>query len=186
MKSGFTLIEILVVIFVATLIGIAVYTLEKDSFSLNSKIYDELSAQFEARNALKAMTSEIRSASPSSIGSYPIEQANSTSFVFYSNVDSDPFKERVRYFLDGVTLKRGIVKPTGDPLIYDPASETVSILVNKMVNGSVPVFNYYNDNYDGTSVPLPLPADIPSIRLVKITITPYTTQVTLRNLKDNL
>jgi prepilin-type N-terminal cleavage/methylation domain-containing protein len=198
LKSGYTLVEILVVIFIFTLILIAVYNLQSDSFSLNSLLSQSLTIQNEAIMSLKTMSSEIRTASPSSIGSYPIEQASATSFTFYSNIDSEPLKERVRYFLSGTTLKRGIIKAAGNPLAYNSANEVVNDLVHNVANGSTPIFSYYDDSYDGTTQPLASPVSVPAVRLVKITVIvdanpakmpaprTFTTQVSLRNLKDNL
>ena len=121
-----------------------------------------------------------------------------SSFTFYSNVDDDSFKERVRYFLDGTTLKKGIIKPSGTPLTYNPADEAVSELIHGVANATTSIFSYYDKNYDGTNQALIEPIDIATVRLVKITIvtdkdpqTPpgpmtLTTQISIRNLKDNL
>src|SRR3989344_3583844 len=197
-KSGFTIIEILVSIFILTLIGLAVSSFAKDIFSLNRITSDSLTAQDETRRALKTMSAEIRTASPSSLGAYALAQSAMSSFTFYSNVDDDSFKERVRYFLDGTTLKKGIIKPSGTPLTYNPADEAVSELIHCVANATTSIFSYYDKNYDGTNQALIEPIDIATVRLVKITIvidkdpqTPpgpvtFTTQISIRNLKDNL
>jgi len=197
-KSGFTIIEILVSIFILTLIGLAVSSFVKDIFSLNRITSDSLTAQDETRRALKTMSAEIRTASPSSLGAYALAQSAMSSFTFYSNVDDDSFKERVRYFLDGTTLKKGIIKPSGTPLTYNPADEAVSELIHGVANATTSIFSYYDKNYDGTNQALIEPIDIATVRLVKITIvtdkdpqTPpgpmtLTTQISIRNLKDNL
>jgi len=197
-KSGFTIIEILVSIFILTLIGLAVSSFAKDIFSLNRITSDSLTAQDETRRALKTMSAEIRTASPSSLGAYALAQSAMSSFTFYSNVDDDSFKERVRYFLDGTTLKKGIIKPSGTPLTYNPADEAVSELIHGVANATTSIFSYYDKNYDGTNQALIEPIDIATVRLVKITIvtdkdpqTPpgpmtLTTQISIRNLKDNL
>jgi type II secretory pathway pseudopilin PulG len=197
-KSGFTVIEILVSIFILTLIGLAVSSFAKDIFSLNRITSDSLTAQDEARRALKSMSAEIRVASPSSLGAYAIAQTATSSFTFYSNADDDSFKERVRYFLDGTTLKKGIIKPSGTPLTYNPTNEVVNELIHGVANATTSIFSYYDKNYDGTTQALIEPIDIATVRLVKITVvidkdpqTPpgpmtLTTQISIRNLKDNL
>lgn len=196
--KGFSVIELLVGIFILTLIGIAVFMFQKDIFSLNRFLSGSLEAQDEARRVLKTMTAEVRPLSPSSLGAYPIAEANSTSFTFYSNIDGDTLKEKVRYFLDGTILKKGVIKPSGDPLSYSSADEIISEVVHDIANGATPIFSYYDTDYDGTTPPLGDPVDIPSVRLVKITILidkdplqppsaiTLTTQVSMRNLKDNL
>ncbi|KKU87211.1 MAG: hypothetical protein UY16_C0034G0002 [Candidatus Gottesmanbacteria bacterium GW2011_GWA2_47_9] len=124
-KSGFSVIEVLVGIFIIILIGLAVYSFQKDIFSLNRTISDSLAAQDETRRALKSMSAEIRTASPSSLGAYALSQTATSSFTFYSNIDDESFKERVRYFTDGSTLKKGVIKPSGTPLTYNPANEVI-------------------------------------------------------------
>jgi prepilin-type N-terminal cleavage/methylation domain-containing protein len=196
-KSGFTIIEVLVSIFILTLIGLAVSSFFKDIFSFNRIISGSLTAQDEARRALKTMSAEIRTASPSSLGAYPLVQTATSSFAFYSNIDSDSFKERVRYFLEGVTLKKGIIKPSGSPLTYNPANEIITELIHDVANSATSTFNYYDTVYDGTTQPLTEPINISVVRLVKITIVidkdstqppgpmTLTTQINMRNLKDN-
>ncbi|MEK9171773.1 MAG: prepilin-type N-terminal cleavage/methylation domain-containing protein [Patescibacteria group bacterium] len=197
-KSGFSVIEVLVSIFILTLIGFAVYSFQKDVFSLNRIISDGLTAQNEARRALKSMSAEIRTVSPSSLGAYALTQTATSSFTFYSNIDDDSFKERVRYFLDGATLKKGVIKPSGAPLTYNPVSEVISEIVHDVANATSSIFSYYDANYDGVTQPLAEPIDIVAVRLVKITVAidkdsqtspgpiTLTTQISMRNLKDNL
>lgn len=198
LKSGFSVVEVLVGIFILTLIGFAIYSFQKDIFSLNRIILGNLTAQGEARRAIKSMSAEIRTASPSSLGAYALSQTATSSFIFYSNIDSDSFKERVRYFIDGTTLKKGVIKPSGSPLAYNPANETISELIHDMANTAAATFDYYDTGYDGTTSPLVEPIDISAVRLVKITVVidrdsqlppgpiTLTTQISMRNLKDNL
>jgi len=195
---GFSMIEVVVVIFILGLIGASVWTLQSDIFSLNNIISGNITSQEEARNSFKAMTSEIRSISPSSIGSYPIYEANPNSFIFYSDIDDDGLKERIRYSLDGNILKKGALKPSGNPLVYNLANEVISEIIHNISNDSTPIFSYYDTDYDGTTGPLDQPVNIIAIRLVKITVIvnsnssnppvliTFTTQVSMRNLKDNL
>ncbi|KKW21557.1 MAG: hypothetical protein UY71_C0024G0007 [Parcubacteria group bacterium GW2011_GWB1_52_7] len=196
--AGFSIIEALVGVFILTLIGVAVYTFQKDVFSLNRIFSSSLAAQEEARRALRAMSAEIRTASPSSIGAYALAETATSSFAFYGDLDGDSLKERVRYFLNGAIIKRGVIKPSGDPLTYNPANETVSDLVRDVANGAVSVFDYYDADYDGTTQSLAEPVVVSSVRLIKITIMidkdpsappspmTLTTQISMRNLKDNL
>jgi hypothetical protein len=144
------------------------------------------------------MTAGIRSASLSSLGSYAIAAASSTSFTYYSDIDHDNLKEKIRYFLSGDIIKEGIIKPSGSPLIYNSANEKIYNLIHDVANGSNPVFSYYDKNYNGATAPLPAQINIPDIRLIKINIlidanplrapgaVNFTTQVSIRNLKDNL
>lgn len=192
------MIEVLVSVGIFTLIGLAMYSFQSRIFSLNTMISSDLAAQTEVRRAFKTMSSEIRTASPSSLGSYPLSETATSSFIFYSNIDADSYKEQVRYFLQGTTLKKGVIKPSGAPLVYNPMYEVVTELIHHVVNATTSVFTYYDTNYDGTTQPLTEPIDISTVRLVKVTVFvdentedqlrshTFTTQISMRNLKDNL
>jgi len=198
-QRGYTVIEVLIVLGVAVIVCAGLMFLLQDLFRYNRNISSSLSANGEARRALKTMVAEIRTTSPSSLGAYALTQTATSSFTFYSNVDTDTYKERVRYFLQNGILKRGIIKPSGNPLTYSAGSETVTELVHAVVNSSTtPIFSYYDASYAGTTTPLVAPFDISLVRLVKIHLlvdkddssatstNSYTTQVSFRNLKDNL
>ncbi len=197
LHSGFSIIELLITVFVFTMLSMAVYTLFHSISSSNRVLSASITAQDEARKVLKPLVGEVRDATTSSTGTYAIHAASNTEFSFYSNVDSDTLVERVRYFLSGTTLKKGVIKPSGAPLSYNTASETVTDVIHHMANGVTPIFTYYDENYTGTQAALSTPVLISSVRLVKIYViidplgasspspTIMTTQVQLRNLKDN-
>lgn len=194
--SGFTLLEIIFGISIFVIIMGAITLFSRNVWIYNSFISAGLGDADNARRALKTMTAEIRTASAADTGSYAISLATTTAFTFYADIDSDGLKERVRYFLSGSLLQKGITKPTGSPLSYNPINEKISTVVTNITSNSV--FNYYDKNFDGTTPPLGTPVNIASIRLVKITITidrdpnrapvptTFSTQISIRNLKDNL
>jgi type II secretory pathway pseudopilin PulG len=197
-KKGFSLVEILVALGISVGIFFAVFNFGNSIFSFNSNAQKNLNAQSDARKVLKDMVKELRSTSPSSLGSYPIVLASTTAITFFSNIDNGAHKEQVRYFLQGKELKKGIIKPSGSPLSYDPASEQIITLIGDINNGATPIFDYFDSNYTGTSTPLSQPVQITKIRLVRITVKIekdpskslgpliVESQVFLRNLKDNL
>jgi len=198
LMSGFTLPEIIVTTAIFTVILGAVSLFARDIFYYNTVFSSGLASYDDARKILRPIASEIRSAAQSSSGSYNIESANGTSFVFFSDVNADGKKERIRYFLSGTTLRRGVIMPTGSPYQYLSANETFTNVVSNVRNGTDPIFTYYDSNYDGTTSALSLPVSISNIRLVKIILIidadpskppvpmTVTTQVSIRNLKDNL
>lgn len=198
-RAGFTIPELLISIFIISLLTITVTTFTRDVFSLNISFQGSLGAQLDARHVIRVMVTELREASPSSNGAYPIISASSTAIAFYTDTNDDGIKEKIRYFVSGTDLKKGVVVPTGNPLVYNDANEKITTLVSSLISSSTqPVFQYYPASYTGTSSPLASPVNASSVRLVQITViidkTPahspspivVTSQVMLRNLKDNL
>lgn len=201
-KSGFSIIEFIFAIVIATLIIFIITLFAKNIISLNTSAQSSMTAMLESRKILSVMVAEVRSTVPSALGSYPIESASTSTVIFFADVNSDNIADRIRYFIDPVTKKsvrRGVVLATGEPPSYNPGSETFSTLVTDLSNGtSTALFEYYNGSYAGTSSPLSIPVSIPAIRLIKITIKierdpsrapelmTLSSQAELRNLKDNL
>lgn len=198
-NKGFTLAELLISMAIISGIVWTASIFQRDVFSLNTNLQSSLNAQLDARHVVKVMVSEIRKSVPSANGTYPIESASSTAMIFYTDANNDGVVDRVRYFVNGSSIKKGIIVPTGSPLTYNPANEVLSTLINNLVSSStLPVFQYFPSSYAGTSSPLSYPLNIASVRLVKVTViidndpnrSPVpivvTSSVSMRNLKDNL
>ena len=200
-NKGFSIIEFLFAIVIATLIVGIITIFAKNILSLNSSAQSSMTAMLESRKILSVMVAELRSTSPSALGSYPIESASTSTIIFFADLNSDNVSDRVRYFIDPVTksVRRGVVLATGEPPSYNLGSETLSTLIMGLSNGtSTALFEYHNGNYAGTSSPLSIPVSIPAIRLIKINIKierdpnrapeimTLSSQAELRNLKDNL
>lgn len=195
MKKGFTILEVLIAVGLFAMIVIGMTAFIGMIYKTNDVLYSQLAGQKDARTALSIMVKELRSANNSSIGSYVIDTAASSTLIFYSDIDADTYKERVRYFVDGTTLKKGVIKPAGTPLAYNPASEVVTTLANNLVSASAP-FQYFNETYDGAAAGLlAQPVKVTDVHYVRITLTidrqanvsplPLTasTEVEIRNLK---
>jgi hypothetical protein len=168
-------------------------------FEVNRFALEQSDAIGYARKSIDIMVKEIRKASPAENGSYPIDYASDQSLIFYSDIDADGLFERVRYFLDGTELKKGVIKPTGFPAQYI-AFENISTIAKYVRNGPTPTFYYYNSGYptDTTHNPLSTPAAVNQVRLIRIFIK-INVDITkapvdyilisnaqIRNLKDNL
>jgi len=192
------LLEIALVIAIFSMMIGIIGKFSRDIFYFDSVFKGGLTSYDDARKILQPIASEIRSASPSSLGSYPIEKASNTEFVFFTDTNNDGIKERIRYFLLGDVLKRGTITPTGSPLQYISSNEKITEIVHGVTNGATPIFSYYDSNYNGSTTPLSQPVSIINVRLVKIVLVidadpnrppasvTVTTQVNIRNLKDNL
>ena len=195
---GITIVEFVVAVAIVSIVGLAAFVFQRDIFSLHRVASETLIAEQGARRAFRMLTAELRSASPSSSGSYPLVTADATTLTFYSDIDNDGLKERVRYFLSGTKFQKGMIRPTGTPSVYNLGSEVVATVVSDVANAATPVFEYFDENYAGTSTPLSQPVNILKVRLVKATIVidhdssrppaplTVTTQVSIRNLKGNL
>ncbi len=200
-RRGFTIIEAVVSMSILLMIGLGIIAFERSVLTNTKVLQSELTAQQQVRRTLAGFVSDLRAATQSSAGAYAIEVAATSTLTFYANIDSDASIEKIRYFVATGTLRRGTIKPTGT--VYNSANEKISIIVKDYANPtSTPIFTFYDTGYDGftssSTDPLPVPINIPSIRMVKMSIVvnpngvrspvmqTYTTQVSIRNLKDNL
>lgn len=163
------MIEVLVSLGIFLLLIVAVVELMIWANHGKDVVWEQLSTQNEGRKVVQDFINDLRRANASSIGAYPIELAQSQQIIFYSNVDGDTWHERVRYFLQGTTLKRGVIKPSGNPLVYNPASEVVVEVAHDMANATSSVFYYYDQDYVGNGgLPMAYPINILAIRMVGI------------------
>ena len=195
--AGFTLIEILVVMGIVVLIGGAISTFQRDVIVHNSMIQSGAIAEDSLRSVLRQIIGELRSAAPAQTGSYLLGAVATNTITFYSDIDSDGLRERVRYFLSDTDFKKGVIKPTGQPYAYNVANEQIKTVATSVINGTTSIFSFYDSNYSGSGLPLSAPIDISKIRLVKIDIgvdpNPgrplqamwISSQAMIRNLKDN-
>lgn len=150
-----------------------------------------------ARTQLRRISDSLRQIRYSDTGAYPLLEMLPQRMIFYANVDGDPAVERVRYELDGTNLERGVVNPSGVPIVYDADSEEVSIVARSIQNGSDPIFSYFNGDYPEDTTPL-TPADVTDVKYVQFNLVidsdpaqdpeavTVQSQVQLRNLKTNL
>ena len=182
----------------------AVWAFQYSVFNSNRTGVVSLTNAQEIQLLQKTMAREIRSMEPGSDGAYPIVAASTSSLTFFANIDSDTGKEKIRYFIGTTTatsntIYRGIIEPTGTPATYPANTEKLKLIITGVRNAtSTPMFQYFDSMYAGTSTPMTYPLNLTSIRLIKMTLSidtdptkspvvrTYTTQVSLRNLKDNL
>lgn len=196
-QQGVTLIELLMSVFLFVgLIAVmaTMFNYFFDSYYFASNINRNVD---QAKFAVDRMSTEIREARKSEEGAYPLEIAGDSEIAFYSDVDNDSRVERVRYFLDGTELKRGLIEPGAPPNMYDPVTESVRVISDYVKNGANPVFYYYNGDWPGDTVnnPLDYSYRLLETRLVKIELVvnvsntekdfTLSTKAMIRNLKSN-
>lgn len=163
--AGFTLVEVLVTIGISLLFFGAIADFFINSIKSSNIISDQLEGQGEARRVVNDFVSQVRVASYSSAGDYPLKVASSSEIIFFANIDKDSMVEQVRYFLTSTTLYRGITKPTGNPLLYDISKEDVQVVAEGVRLNGKDLFTYYPA---GIADPLISPVDITAVRLVGI------------------
>jgi len=194
-NNGFTLLEVLVVLSISTALVMLVAEFIISGYRANLFGREQDLAIQNARKVNKILVNELREAIQSERGDYILDLTEDNQLSFYSDIDKDSNVEKVRYFLDGTVLKRGLINPTGDPLEYLLENETISEIAEFLNNQSEPVFTYYDTSNNIIADPS---TNKTSIRLVhislKINVTPaiapmdYYVEMDaqLRNLKDNL
>ena len=195
-NKGITLVELLVAMGIFVFLAGGIVSLYLTSRKYNDIVWEQLKTQNEGRKVMQDFTNELRIASQSSVGAYPVAGASSTEIIFYTNLDSDTLMERVRYFFSGRILKKGVIKPTGNPLTYNSASEVITEVAHDTVV-STSKFLFYDSSFTGSENPLSSPISVTNIRMVGIQLTleedpnaspvPFfiESKVMLRNLKDN-
>ena len=195
---GFTTIEILVVVAMTSLLIFVISSFGANLGTLQNLVGQKLQSRGDVDQALQIMATEVRSAGPSSLGAYAIDSATTSSFSFYSDIDKDGLFERVRYFLSTSTIQKGIIKPSGNPLVYVTSTEIATPAVNYVLfASSTQLFTYYGSTYTGSGPPLSSPVDISQVRMAKAMfyadINPgkapqplfFSATVDLRNLRSN-
>jgi prepilin-type N-terminal cleavage/methylation domain-containing protein len=197
MRNGFSFIEVIIVVAIASSIVLVVGNLSSNTDVLNNLVSRELQSKSDISQTLQIMTSEIRSAGPSASGAFALESAATSSFVFYSDIDKSGSVKRVRYFFTSSTIYKGTTAPTGIPAIYPTSTEVVvNVVDNVNLSASSSLFTYYDSAYTGTQGAMSSTA-IQNIRLVNIafgaTIQPqqapgpqyFSAMVAIRNLRSN-
>jgi prepilin-type N-terminal cleavage/methylation domain-containing protein len=173
-NRGFSLVEVLIVVAIAASLVIVASNFSGNVSGLNTLISQQLQSKSDTSQDLQIITTEIRSASPSQNGAYPIDSASTSSFAFYGGISKDGRTEHVRYFLASSTIYKGVIYPTGTPATYPTSSEIITDIIDQViVPSSTPLFTYYGSSYTGTQTPLTIPVNVANIRLVDMSF--YTT-----------
>ncbi len=156
MNKGFTLLELIIAMFIFS--AIAAGTVLFFIFYLNSYSFsiEEVQAIGKAQHGLTTIIREIREARMGEDGAWPILAAEDNSFIFFADVTNDGRSDRVRYFIDGTDLKKGVIEPTGVPVQYPSANEKVTIVASAVDNGGRPLFTYFNGDYPADTINNPL------------------------------
>jgi len=146
-NKAFTLIETITTIVVFSIAILAISAFILHFYRTSSYDLNQTYALNSARKGMETIIKEIREMTYSDTGAYPIEEAENQSLSFYSDIDRDSNIEKVRYFLEGNVLKKGVIKSTGFPPQYLSENEKISVLSPYVRNGeSESIFIYYDEN----------------------------------------
>ncbi|MDB5239229.1 MAG: hypothetical protein JWO00_564 [Candidatus Parcubacteria bacterium] len=194
-----TLVETMIALALFAVVIVAVGSFQVSLFTNQKVVSGSLQTAQDSQIILKTMLTELRSAAPGMNGAYPIVSAATSSIIFFSDANNDGKTEQITYKLASTTIYRSVIPPTGSPAVYSGANQSTStILYNVRNSTSTAIFQYFDQNYTGTSTPLAYPISLASVRLVQISLTldvnpnlspiprTYTVQASLRNLKTNL
>lgn len=196
---GFTIIEVVTTIAIMAIVMVAVSAFQYNVLNSNRTAVVSLTNVQEVQALMKTMAKEIRSAETGDDGAYPIAAAATSSLTFFADIDADGTREKIRYYVASTTVYRGVIKSSGSPAAYNQNNESKKLLITGVqASSTLPMFQYFDGMYAGTSTPMTYPLNLTSIRLIKTSLTidtdptrsptvrTYTTQTSLRNLKDNL
>ena len=168
--KGFTLLEVLISMVILIVVTSLILVFFWNVTDTSRRFSSSLIAQQQVQQTLQIIVPELRSAAQSNTGVYPIFGVSSTTLGFYSDIDRDGLFERVRYFLDEDVLKKGVIRPSGEPMGYDIDDEVVYDVVEGVVEGAQ-IFSFFDGSATSTeSNQLPFPINILDIRKVKISL----------------
>jgi len=97
--KGITLLETLIAIAIFGIITVTVFSGITHIYKTYHFSLQATEAIAEARRGIKVMLRDVRAVNSGEDGSFAIEKASATEFIFYSDIDRDGETERVRYFL---------------------------------------------------------------------------------------
>lgn len=189
-KKGISLIELVVTAGLFVIISGLLVVMIVRSFSSYRYSQETIDAQEKTAMAMRDFEKSTR-------GATEILDAEPAQLTFYTYLleDVQPAPSRVRYYIDGNKLMKGVVHPSGAGPIFDyiEADEFSKPIAENVTNTSL-IFTYFN----AASVQIANPVPSDAVRMIKFSVTvdkdttqppdaiTTTTTVNLRNLKTNL
>jgi len=164
---AFTLIETIVTIAIFAVVLFSITSLIIYFYRTNTFVLQQTSAVESSSIGVNDAMKNLREASYGANGAYPVVSASAVSVTFYVDIKDDGVVDRVRYWLSGTTLYKGVTIPIGNPLSYVGQPEAVTNIATDVHDGVTPLFRYYNSS--GTELASPI--DVVDIASVNTTIT---------------
>lgn len=165
-NRGFTLVEILLAVFIFLVIMAAAVTMFISLFRQQASDTARIESEGKASNAIEKMANEIRRINRGENGNYFFQAVEPQRIIFFSDVDKDSLTEKVEYILNGTEIERKVIEP-GAALDYAGAAAT-SIVADNVRNGTSAIFTYYDSSYTGIGSALADPVNAADVSLVGI------------------
>lgn len=190
-RSGFTMVELLVVVAITSLIGTVLYDYIIKSSSDNQKLESQTTVQTSLSFALDRVNRVLRSTTN-------VISADTVSLKVLAFANSgDVAPSQIYFYISSGKVLYDVIPASGTApnYIYNPGSTQTFTLVPKVTNSSaLPLFQYYDQTNSLLTVPVTL-ANVHAVSFlpsaldtssVLTTPTKAQTYVTLRNFKTNL
>lgn len=197
-QKGFTLVEMMVVIFLVVVLLLVISQSTVSFYQSHGYTYAQSNEIDAARRGVTNWMRDAREMTPAANGAFPIVEAGTHRFGFYSDIDRDQGVEYVEFALVGTTLYRYTYNPIGYPATYNTASPDETLIMSEYVQNlsqGVVTFSYYNNLGALIASPAAMISDIRYIEIrIVVNIDPLRDpgefmlkgSAAPRNLKDNL
>ncbi|MEK7530532.1 MAG: hypothetical protein AAB573_01580 [Patescibacteria group bacterium] len=145
MTRGLTYVEMLVVVMIFSMVMIAIVNSVLYFYRTNKSSIEQAFQIESARKGIELLVRDVREASYSDNGAYPLVSMASSSLTFYSDTDRDNSIELIHYELQGKTLLRTVTNATGTPPAYTDTIATTTISTNvRNFSDNISVFQFFN------------------------------------------
>lgn len=199
-QRGFSFVETIITIAITTtvigvLIGSIIFFYRSNAYAVEQAFAVE-----SARKGVEVMVRDIREASYSDSGVYPVISIADNELWIYSDTDRDNDVEQIRFFLDDVNknFMKVTTNSTGTPPSYVGGESSTSTVAHDVRNieQNMVIFEYYDDT--GMQIDATSTANVTDVSFVRVNmivnINPIRlpnefvlrSSATMRNLKTNL
>lgn len=190
-KPGFSILELLVVMFFMSILGAIMFETVIKTNSNNAKVEAQALVQRDLNLAIDRFNKVVRSTTM-------LLEATATNLKIrgYPNV-ADTAPSEINFYLTGTQAKYSVIPPTGTApnYTYSSADAKHYLLLGKVTNNAgQPLFYYYDETNAQLALPItladvrtaafaPRALDVGNYLTTPITVT---TRATMRNFKTNL
>ena len=142
---GLTYVEMLVVVMIFSMVMITIVNSVLYFYRTNKSSIEQAYQIESARKGIELLVRDIREATYSDVGAYPLVAMASSSLSFYSDTDRDNSIELIHYELQGKKLLRSVTNATGTPATYTGTTATTTVSSNvRNFSDNISVFQFFN------------------------------------------